>query len=122
MKPQLDELRPSRARDLTLRTDSKYLIDGLAAWRCCNRLEQRKRPNPDLTLLEASKYLMHERWSWKRKGWKTAAAQARAQPGQGWKALDAARLDDVPLRYVKGHSGAIQTTNGWTASPWRSPS
>ena len=22
-----------------------------------------------------------------------------------WKALDAARLDDVPLRYVKGHSG-----------------
>ena len=41
---------------------------------------------------------------WKRKGWKTAAGKAVLNQDL-WKALDQARLDDVPLAYVKGHSG-----------------
>ena len=65
-----------RHPDLTLRTDSKYLIDGLDSWIK----------------------------GWKRKGWKTAAGKPVLNQDL-WKALDAARLDDVPLRYVKGHSG-----------------
>ncbi|AII47546.1 RNaseH ribonuclease [Synechococcus sp. KORDI-52] len=65
-----------RHPDLTLRTDSKYLIDGLGSWIK----------------------------GWKRKGWKTAAGKPVLNQDL-WKALDAARLDDVPLRYVKGHSG-----------------
>ncbi|QNI56671.1 ribonuclease HI [Synechococcus sp. BIOS-E4-1] len=62
--------------DLTLRTDSKYLIDGLGSWMA----------------------------GWKRKGWKTAAGKPVLNQDL-WQALDAARLSDVPLRYVKGHSG-----------------
>ena len=65
-----------RHPDLTLRTDSKYLIDGLGSWIK----------------------------GWKRKGWKTAAGKPVLNQDL-WKALDAARLDDVPLTYVKGHSG-----------------
>ena len=65
-----------RHPDLTLRTDSKYLIDGLGSWIK----------------------------GWKRKGWKTAAGKPVLNQDL-WKALDTARLDDVPLRYVKGHSG-----------------
>ena len=65
-----------RHPDLTLRTDSKYLIDGLGSWMK----------------------------GWKRKGWKTAAGKAVLNQDL-WKALDQARLDDVPLAYVKGHSG-----------------
>ena len=65
-----------RHPDLTLRTDSKYLIDGLGSWIK----------------------------GWKRKGWKTAAGKPVLNQDL-WKALDAARLDDVPLRYAKGHSG-----------------
>ena len=65
-----------RHPDLTLRTDSKYLIDGLGSWIK----------------------------GWKRKGWKTAAGKPVLNQDL-WKALDAARLDDVPLSYVKGHSG-----------------
>ncbi len=65
-----------RHPDLTLRTDSKYLIDGLSSWMK----------------------------GWKRKGWKTAAGKAVLNQDL-WKALDQARLDDVPLAYVKGHSG-----------------
>ena len=65
-----------RHPDLTLRTDSKYLIDGLGSW-------------------------IH---GWKRKGWKTAAGKPVLNQDL-WKALDQARLDDVPLAYVKGHSG-----------------
>ena len=65
-----------RHPDLTLRTDSKYLIDGLGSWIK----------------------------GWKRKGWKTAAGKPVLNQDL-WKALDAARLDDVPLAYVKGHSG-----------------
>jgi ribonuclease HI len=62
--------------DLALRTDSKYLIDGLGSW-------------------------IH---GWKRKGWKTAAGKPVLNQDL-WKALDAARLDGVPLAHVKGHSG-----------------
>ncbi|QNI52369.1 ribonuclease HI [Synechococcus sp. RS9915] len=65
-----------RHPDLTIRTDSKYLIDGLGSWMK----------------------------GWKRKGWKTAAGNPVLNQDL-WKALDAARLDDVPLAYVKGHSG-----------------
>ena len=65
-----------RHPDLTLRTDSKYLIDGLGSWIK----------------------------GWKRKGWKTAAGKPVLNQDL-WKALDTARLDDVPLSYVKGHSG-----------------
>ena len=65
-----------RHPELTLRTDSKYLIDGLGSWMK----------------------------GWKRKGWKTAAGKPVLNQDL-WKALDQARLDDVPLAYVKGHSG-----------------
>ena len=62
--------------DLTLRTDSKYLIDGLGSWMA----------------------------GWKRKGWRTAAGKPVLNQDL-WQALDQARLADVPLSYVKGHSG-----------------
>ena len=62
--------------DLTLRTDSKYLIDGLGSW----------MPG------------------WKRKGWRTAAGKPVLNQDL-WQALDQARLAEVPLSYVKGHSG-----------------
>ena len=65
-----------RHPDLTLRTDSKYLIDGLGSW------------------LKG----------WKRKGWRTAAGKPVLNQDL-WKSLDAARLDDVPLTHVKGNSG-----------------
>ena len=65
-----------RHPDLTIRTDSKYLIDGLGSW------------------LKG----------WKRKGWRTAAGKPVLNQDL-WKSLDAARLDDVPLTHVKGHSG-----------------
>jgi ribonuclease HI len=41
---------------------------------------------------------------WKRKGWRTAAGKPVLNQDL-WKSLDAARLDDVPLTHVKGHSG-----------------
>lgn len=65
-----------RHPSLTLRTDSKYLIDGLGSWI----------------------------QGWKRKGWRTAAGKPVLNQDL-WKALDDARLEDVPLSYVKGHSG-----------------
>ena len=64
-----------RHPDLTLRTDSKYLIDGLGSWM----------------------------QGWKRRGWKTAAGKPVLNQDL-WLALDQARLRDVPLTYVKGHS------------------
>lgn len=62
--------------DLKIRTDSKYLIDGLSKWMA----------------------------GWKRTGWRTAAGKPVLNQDL-WRALDRARLDDVPLAYVKGHSG-----------------
>jgi ribonuclease HI len=41
---------------------------------------------------------------WKRKGWRTAAGKPVLNQDL-WQALDQARLAEVPLRYVKGHSG-----------------
>ena len=65
-----------RHPDLTIRTDSKYLIDGYTSWIK----------------------------GWKRKGWRTAAG-APVLDRDLWEALDAARIPDLPFTYVKGHSG-----------------
>ena len=65
-----------RHPSLTIRTDSRYLIDGLSKW----------LPG------------------WKRKGWRTASGGAVLNRDL-WEQLDRARLRDVPLTYVKGHSG-----------------
>jgi ribonuclease HI len=62
--------------DLTLRTDSRYLIDGLGKW----------LPG------------------WKRKGWRTASGGPVLNRDL-WEALDQARLAAVPLEHVRGHSG-----------------
>jgi ribonuclease HI len=73
----LEELRDLPLHpDLTIRTDSRYLIDGLAKW----------MP------------------AWKRKGWRTAAG-APVLNRDLWEALDRARLPGVPLEHVRGHSG-----------------
>jgi ribonuclease HI len=68
--------RLPRHPDLTIRTDSKYLIDGYTRW------------------IEG----------WKRKGWRTAAG-APVLNRDLWEALDAARIAGLPFAYVKGHSG-----------------
>ena len=65
-----------RHPDLTIRTDSRYLIDGYSNWIR----------------------------GWKRKGWRTAAGQPVLNRDL-WEALDAARIADLPFTYVKGHSG-----------------
>ena len=65
-----------RHPDLSIRTDSKYLIDGFSKW--IN--------------------------GWKRKGWKTASGSPVLNRDL-WEALDAARIQGLPLTYVKGHSG-----------------
>ncbi len=62
--------------ELTIRTDSKYLIDGLEKWIA----------------------------GWKLKGWKTAAGRPVLNQDL-WKSLDKERLDGISLEYVKGHSG-----------------
>ncbi len=61
---------------LTIKTDSKYLIDGLEKW----------MPN------------------WKKKGWKTASGKPVLNQDL-WKALDDPQLPKIKLEYVKGHSG-----------------
>ena len=91
-----------RHPDLTLRTDSKYLIDGLGSWMA----------------------------GWKRKGWKTAAGKPVLNQDL-WQALEQARLADVPLSYVKGHSGdpdnerversAVAYARGQSLTPMPSP-
>lgn len=65
-----------RHPDLAIRTDSRYLIDGLGKWI----------------------------QGWKRKGWRTASGGAVLNRDL-WEKLDRARLADVPLRHVRGHSG-----------------
>jgi ribonuclease HI len=65
-----------RDPNLTIRTDSKYLIDGFSKW--IN--------------------------GWKRKGWRTASGSPVLNRDL-WEALDAARLSGLPFTYVKGHSG-----------------
>jgi ribonuclease HI len=65
-----------RHPDLVIRTDSRYLIDGLSSW------------------LPA----------WKRRGWRTASGGAVLNRDL-WEQLDRARLADVSLQHVRGHSG-----------------
>ncbi|MEN9767443.1 MAG: hypothetical protein RLZZ32_1403 [Cyanobacteriota bacterium] len=65
-----------RDPSLSIRTDSKYLIDGFSKW--IN--------------------------GWKRKGWRTASGSPVLNRDL-WEALDAARVQGLPLTYVKGHSG-----------------
>jgi ribonuclease HI len=73
----MEALRPlPRHPDLVIRTDSRYLVDGLGRW------------------LQG----------WKRKGWRTASG-APVLNRDLWERLDRARLADVPLRHVRGHSG-----------------
>ena len=62
--------------DLSIRTDSRYVIDGFSKW----------LPG------------------WKRKGWRTASGGSVLNRDL-WEKLDRARLAHVPLAYVKGHSG-----------------
>ncbi|MCT0248039.1 ribonuclease H [Synechococcus sp. CS-205] len=62
--------------DLRLRTDSRYLIDGLTKW----------MPG------------------WKRKGWRTASGGPVLNRDL-WEELDRARLPGLTLAHVKGHSG-----------------
>ena len=68
---------PRQSR-IQIKTDSKYLIDGLTSWMK----------------------------GWKQKGWKTASGKPVLNQDL-WKALDKARLVDVKLVYVKGHSGDL---------------
>ena len=61
---------------LAIRTDSKYVIDGFSQW----------LPN------------------WKRNGWRKASGKAVINRDL-WEKLDVARISDVNLQHVKGHSG-----------------
>ncbi|MBM5798271.1 MAG: ribonuclease HI [Cyanobacteria bacterium M_surface_9_m1_291] len=73
----LQELRQlPRRGELVIRTDSRYLIDGLQSW-------------------------IH---GWKRRGWRTASGSAVLNRDL-WEQLDAARLADVRFEHVRGHSG-----------------
>jgi ribonuclease HI len=73
----LQELRSlPRHPALVIRTDSRYLIDGLERW-------------------------IH---GWKRKGWRTASGGAVLNRDL-WEELDAARLPQLRFQHVKGHSG-----------------
>jgi ribonuclease HI len=65
-----------RHPDLVIRTDSRYLIDGLQKW----------LPG------------------WKRKGWRTASG-GQVLNRDLWERLERARLADVRLVHVRGHSG-----------------
>ncbi len=65
-----------RHPDLVIHTDSRYLIDGLQKW----------LPG------------------WKRKGWRTASG-GQVLNRDLWERLERARLADVPLMHVRGHSG-----------------
>ncbi|MFZ0408508.1 MAG: ribonuclease H [Cyanobium sp.] len=73
----LDNLRElPRHPDLVIRTDSRYLIDGLQKWLA----------------------------GWKRKGWRTASG-GQVLNRDLWEQLDRARLPDLSLVHVRGHSG-----------------
>ena len=65
-----------RPAQLSIRTDSRYLIDGFSKWI----------------------------QGWKRKGWRTASGGAVLNRDL-WERLDQARLEGVSLVHVKGHSG-----------------
>jgi len=63
---------------LKLRTDSKYLINGLSKWI----------------------------QTWKKKGWKTSAGKPVLNQDL-WDALDKTYSGNIQLEYVKGHSGDV---------------
>ena len=63
---------------LTIKTDSKYLIDGIEKWMS----------------------------NWKKKGWKTSSGKPVLNQDL-WKALDHPEKPKIKLQYVKGHSGEI---------------
>ena len=65
-----------RPAQLSIRTDSRYLIYGFSKWI----------------------------QGWKRKGWRTASGGAVLNRDL-WELLDQARLEGVSLVHVKGHSG-----------------
>jgi ribonuclease HI len=65
-----------RHPELVIRTDSRYLIDGLHKWMA----------------------------GWKRKGWRTASGGAVLNRDL-WEQLDRARLPGLSLLHVRGHSG-----------------
>jgi ribonuclease HI len=65
-----------RSPDLSIRTDSRYLIDGFSRWIS----------------------------GWKRKGWRTASGSPVLNRDL-WEALDAARLPGLTLEHVRGHNG-----------------
>jgi ribonuclease HI len=65
-----------RHPELTIRTDSRYLIDGLQKWMA----------------------------GWKRKGWRTASGGAVLNRDL-WERLDRARLPGLSFLHVRGHSG-----------------
>ncbi len=65
-----------RHPNLKIKTDSKYLINGLSSWMD----------------------------NWKRKNWHTSSGKPVLNQDL-WKELDIVRLNDVSLEYVKGHSG-----------------
>ena len=65
-----------RQKDLEIKTDSKYLINGLSSWIK----------------------------NWKKKGWITSNGKPVLNKDL-WEALDSAQLKGVKLIYVKGHSG-----------------
>ena len=73
----LRELRElPRHPGLVIRTDSRYLIDGLQKW----------LPG------------------WKRKGWRTASGGAVLNRDL-WEQLDSSRIRGLELQHVRGHSG-----------------
>jgi ribonuclease HI len=73
----LRELRElPRDPGLVIRTDSRYLIDGLQKW----------LPG------------------WKRKGWRTASGGAVLNRDL-WEQLDGSRIRGLELQHVRGHSG-----------------
>ena len=62
--------------NLTIRTDSKYVINGFSHWI----------------------------QNWKKNGWRTSSRKPVLNQDL-WESLDKARLANVNLEYVKGHSG-----------------
>ncbi len=78
-----------------------------AALSLLERLKELPR-HPDLKICSDSKYLIDgfSKWieGWRRKGWRTAAGKPVLNKDL-WEALDRARLQDVPIIHVKGHSG-----------------
>ena len=65
-----------KQNNLKIKTDSKYLINGFSNWIK----------------------------NWKKKGWVTSSGKPVLNQDL-WEALDKARLEEVKMVYVKGHSG-----------------